>query len=94
MNPIKAKHSCLDGSHSQVQLGLGLVIPGFSLINNQANGSLRFIGLTHAGLVGRRTNTDHRTTYANTPETTLAAAVTRILPGCERCRRAVRVANV
>lgn len=94
MNPIKAKHSRLDRSHPHVQLGLRLVIPASGLMNNQVNGSLRLIDLTHAGLVGRRTSTDHRTTYANTLETTLAAAVTRILPRCERCRRAVRVAGV
>lgn len=94
MNPIKAKHSRLDRSHPQVQLGLGLVISAFSLMSNQVNGSLRLIDLTHTGLVGRRTRTDHRTTYANTPKTTLAAAVTRILARCERCRRAVRVADV
>lgn len=94
MNPIKAKHSHLDRSHPQGQLGLGLIIPASSLMNNQVNGSLRFIDLTHAGLVGRRTRTDHRTTYGNTPETTLAAAVTCILPSRERCCRAVRVADV
>lgn len=77
------------------QLGLRLVIPASSRMNNQVNRSFRLIILAHAGLVGRRTtNAKEWRVGRYTPETTLAAAETRILSRCKRCGRAVRVADI